>query len=66
MEFKGSKNEETQCNTSTPKKYSAFDKSSEVILEIIWKKTCKPFNTWCPLKGHTYLNKPVAFRYRYV
>ena len=21
----------------------------------------KPFNAWCPLKGHTYLNKPVAF-----
>ena len=20
-----------------------------------------PFNAWSPLKGHTYLNKPVAF-----
>ena len=28
--------------------------------------TWNPFNTWYPIKGHTYLNKPAAFSCRFV
>ena len=26
----------------------------------------EPFSAWCPLKGHTYLNKPAAFLFKYL
>ena len=30
------------------------------------RNNTQPFSTWCPLKGHTYLNKPAAFSCRFV
>ena len=30
-----------------------------VYFNFIW-----PFSAWCPLEGHTYLNKPAAFRHQ--
>ena len=29
-------------------------------------KEIYPFSAWCPLKGHTYLNKPAAKYCRFV
>ena len=30
------------------------------IWDKLFAKNIQPFNAWCPLKGHTYLNKPEA------
>ena len=37
------------------------------ILSLNIKTAVKTFSVWCPLKGHTYLNKPaVKQTYRFV
>ena len=28
------------------------------LRELVKSESLKPFSVWCPLKGHTYLNKP--------
>ena len=46
-------------NKNTATKKTKLLSSTE---EVFMKNVNWPFSAWCPLKGHTYLNKPAAFR----
>ena len=42
-----------------------LQKTLSNIRRFYWRNS-SPFSAWCQLKGQTYLNKPVAFRCRFV
>ena len=48
--------------------YSDFHENCSNIFTVDFEQVfvILPFDTWCSLKGHAYLNKPVAFNFMFV
>ena len=44
----------------------SFHEWSQNCFVVIYFYIIQPFSAWCPLKGHTYLNKPAADSCRFV
>ena len=46
--------------------FSTYQNLIKTASDNLSRNNTLPFSTWCPLKVHTYLNKPAAFSCRFV